>query len=72
MAETRECIVHGGEHGEPKRGWFHQFGTSYYSDGAGDQHDRTVAIVEMEDGRVIEVEPSQVRFVPTKRNPLVL
>lgn len=59
--------VHGmGTTTKTKIGWFHQFVTyqAYrFEDTNVNEYSRTVAIVELEDGSLIEVDINAIRFV---------
>lgn len=61
MAEQRPVEVDRGYSGK-KSGKFHQFGQSPFSDDSGQYHTKTVAIVELDDGQVIEVDPKSMKF----------
>lgn len=71
MTEPRKCTVSGHFNG-PRKGWFIGWGQGHWSDDSNQMHPRTFAIVEMEDGKVEEVNPGQVQFVQDERRPLVL
>jgi len=59
----RKVVVSDGNYGIPEQvGYFHAWGTNADFTESGAAH-WTVAIVELEDGRVIEVAPSKIRFV---------
>lgn len=61
MVETRPCEI-AQSWGPAKVGTFHRWGTAITYDDANQPHDKSIAIVELEDGKVIEVSPSEVKF----------
>ena len=48
---------------ETKQGNFIQFGNSIYFDDGNNPHPKTVAIVELDGGQVVQVDPYMVRFL---------
>ena len=62
MSGPRKCKVLR-PHDEDILGTFHRFGEQQIYDDGGQMHTKTVAIVERNDGRVIEVEPHKIKFI---------
>lgn len=58
MEDKRKCIVSG-----RIEAYFIKFGTQIIYDDANNPLQRTSAIVEAIDGRILEVEPSQIKFI---------
>lgn len=61
MSDTRKCVVRWNHKEEP--GDFVQYGTMIVYDEGNHPLQVTSAVVEMHDGRVLEVEPSLIKFV---------
>lgn len=61
MAETRPCEI-ASSWGQPKVGKFHKWGNAVTYDDGNQPHDRTIAIVELEDGTVVEAGPKEIKF----------
>lgn len=61
MSEPRRCEVKYSH--EKKQGNFFQFGSSIYFDDGNNPHPKTIAIVELDGGQVVEVDPCMVRFL---------
>lgn len=61
MSEPRPCEVNYSY--ETKKGNFIQFGNSIYFDDGNNPHAKTIAIVELENGQVAEVDPHMVKFI---------
>ncbi len=61
MEERRKCIV--SDYADKTKAYFIQFAPQVVSDEGHNKFQNTVAIVEAEDGRVLEVEPRQVKFI---------
>ena len=61
MSEPRRCEVKYSY--ETKQGNFIQFGNSIYFDDGNNPHPKTVAIVELDGGQVVQVDPYMVRFL---------
>lgn len=70
MTETRECIVMYDErYRKETKALFHRFGDS--TGYAGDQPvPITVAIVELEDGKMEMVSPDMIRFTDISEKPV--
>ena len=69
----RKCVYTSPQKGvKPKSAWFHQFGIQYVELESGENlvyPMNTMAIIETEDGQILEVEPHQIQFVvPTGAN----
>jgi len=61
MKETRRCTVRLSH--EKKEGNFVQYGTKIIYDEGNNPLQASSAIVEMDDGSVVEVEPSRIVFI---------
>lgn len=61
MPNTRRCRT--SEHGAPVEGTFHQWGAALTYDEGNNPIPKTVAIIEKDNGQIIEVAPSTVRFL---------
>lgn len=61
MSDPRPCSVYFG-HGDKQTGMFIQYGTRVIYDEGNNPIQVSSAIVEMDSGRVVEVEPSTVIF----------
>lgn len=61
MAESRRCQVK--DYHETKQGNFIQFGIGVYHDEGNNPHQKTIAIVELDGGQVIEVDPGMIKFI---------
>ncbi|WP_153065806.1 hypothetical protein [Achromobacter xylosoxidans] len=59
--DVRKCEIH--IYGKIQAGNFYRFGDSIYFDDGNNPMPKTVAIVELADGKVVEVEPNQIRFI---------
>ncbi|MBY7784471.1 hypothetical protein KW437_22010 [Vibrio fluvialis] len=62
-SEVRPCLVKRGLADKPLPATFLRFGDHRDFDESNNPFTVTVAIVELEDGRVLEVAPSQIKFV---------
>jgi len=60
MEERRKCIV--SDYSKTTNGYFIQFASKVISDEGHNKFQNTIAIVETDDGQVVEVEPGQVKF----------
>lgn len=60
--EVRRCTVGAPRFHEPKSGNFIKYGVVFDTDEANHMHAVDVAIVELDDGRVIEVAPRCITF----------
>ncbi|EIV8469739.1 hypothetical protein OC523_007745 [Vibrio vulnificus] len=61
--ERRKCLVKMNSYDDPEEGYFEQYGTQEKFDDANQPYTITVAIVELSSGRVVMVEPTQVKFI---------
>ena len=61
MKETRKCTVRWSH--KTEEGNFVQYGTRIIYDDGNNPLQKSSAIVEMEDGQVVEVDPSQIKFI---------
>ncbi len=64
MEQIRDCIVRF-ESGNEK-GKFHRWADVKDLDDANQPYTHTVALVELEDGKIVEVPPSQLRIRPSE------
>ena len=61
--ERRKCLVKMNSYDAPEEGYFEQYGTQVRFDDGNRPYTITVAIVELSSGRVVMVEPTQVKFI---------
>ena len=62
VVEVRRCIVGLPRFHEPKVGNFVKYGVVFDTDESNHLHAVDVAIVELDDGQVIEVSPKNIKF----------
>ena len=60
MTEPRRCEVKYSH--EIKTGNFIQYGNSIYFDDGNNPHPKTIGIVELDNGQVVEVDPHMIKF----------
>lgn len=67
MNQNRKCVVvfteKSGGPTKCEHGIFRQFGSRVVTDEGNNKMQETIAIVEMNDGRLIEVKPTDVTFL---------
>lgn len=64
MTEARRCeVLPTNEWGKPEQGDFIQYGNQIWYDEGNNGHPRLMAVVELDSGEVVEVEPKRLRFI---------
>lgn len=63
MTEPRKCKVVSLSGGTAEVGNFIQYGNQIWYDEGNNGHPRVIAVVELDSGEVVEVEPKRIRFI---------
>ncbi|EIV8497388.1 hypothetical protein M2G36_22145 [Vibrio vulnificus] len=61
--QRRKCLVKLNSYDQPSQGYFETFGNQERRDEANNPYVITVAIVELDDGRVVSVEPTNIKYI---------